>query len=56
MWCRNLTILFSNDTDAFNSVDNFIPGKMSELGIGYDQLQKVNPRIIHASVSGELNK
>lgn len=29
-----------------------MPGKMDELGIGYDQLQKVNPRLIHAAVSG----
>ncbi|KAJ5666616.1 hypothetical protein N7462_011025 [Penicillium macrosclerotiorum] len=33
-------------------VDNFIPGKMEELGIGYRQLCDVNPSIIHASVSG----
>lgn len=33
-------------------VDNFIPGKMDELGIGYAKLREVNPSIIHASISG----
>ena len=33
-------------------VENFIPGKMDELGIGYDALKAVNPRIIFASISG----
>ncbi|EFW13661.1 hypothetical protein D8B26_002590 [Coccidioides posadasii str. Silveira] len=33
-------------------VDNFVPGKMDQLGIGYDTLSKVNPSIIHASISG----
>jgi hypothetical protein len=36
-----------------SSVDNFVPGKLTELGIGYEQLREVNPRIIHASVSGK---
>ena len=34
------------------SVDNFIPGKMDEMGIGYDTLSKLNPKLIHASISG----
>jgi succinate---hydroxymethylglutarate CoA-transferase len=33
-------------------VENFRPGTMEKLGIGYEVLSKVNPRIIHASVSG----
>ncbi|PHH88544.1 hypothetical protein CDD83_7411 [Cordyceps sp. RAO-2017] len=33
-------------------IDNFIPGKMEELGIGYEQLSGVNPSVIHASISG----
>lgn len=34
-------------------IDNFVPGKMDELGIGYDALSKANPSIIHASISGD---
>ncbi|RFU26559.1 hypothetical protein B7463_g9776, partial [Scytalidium lignicola] len=30
-------------------IDNFIPGKMDELGIGFDTVSKVNSRLIHAS-------
>lgn len=33
-------------------VENFRPGKMEELGLGYDDVRKVNPRIIYASISG----
>ena len=33
-------------------VDNFRPGTMEKLNIGYDTLKKVNPKIIHASLSG----
>jgi hypothetical protein len=35
-------------------VDNFVPGKMEELGMGYEKLRSINPSIIHASVSGLL--
>ena len=33
-------------------VENFKPGTMEKLGLGYDVLKKVNPRIIYASISG----
>ncbi|KAL4804650.1 CoA-transferase family III domain-containing protein [Aspergillus unguis] len=33
-------------------VDNFIPGKLEELGLGFDVFKEVNPAIIHASISG----
>lgn len=33
-------------------VENFRPGTLARLGLGYDELQKVNPRIILASISG----
>ena len=31
--------------------ENFRPGTMDRLGIGYDAVKKVNPRIIFASIS-----
>jgi succinate--hydroxymethylglutarate CoA-transferase len=34
------------------SVENFIPGKLDKLGLGYDVLKTVNPSIILASISG----
>ena len=33
-------------------VENFRPGVMDRLGIEYESLKKVNPRIIYASISG----
>jgi succinate--hydroxymethylglutarate CoA-transferase len=34
-------------------VDNFIPGKLEEFGLGYEVFRQTNPSIIHASISGE---
>lgn len=33
-------------------VENFKPGVMAKLGLGYEDLKKVNPRIIYCSISG----
>ncbi len=33
-------------------VENFRPGTMERLGLGFDQLQQISPRLICASVSG----
>ncbi|KAF2485809.1 CoA-transferase [Neohortaea acidophila] len=33
-------------------VENFIPGAADRLGIGYEALAKLNPRLIYASLSG----
>ena len=33
-------------------VENFRPGVMERLGLGYDTLAEINPRIIYASISG----
>lgn len=33
-------------------VENFRPGTMEKLGLGYDKLKCVHPRLIYASVSG----
>lgn len=32
--------------------ENFTPGTMERLGLGYEELCKVNPKIIYASISG----
>jgi formyl-CoA transferase len=32
--------------------ENFRPGTMEKLGVGYEELKKVNPRIIYAAISG----
>lgn len=33
-------------------VENFIPGKLEKLGLGYSQCQELNPGIIYTSISG----
>ena len=33
-------------------VENFKPGVMKKLGIGYEELKEINPRIIYAAISG----
>jgi len=32
--------------------ENFLPGTMAKLGIGYEYLREINPRMIYAAVSG----
>ena len=33
-------------------IENYRPGVMDRLGLGYEELRQVNPRIIYAAVSG----
>lgn len=33
-------------------VENFRPGVMDRLGIGYDELKKINPKIVYCAISG----
>ena len=32
--------------------ENFRPGVMGRLGLGYDELSQINPRLVYASISG----
>ena len=38
--------------DADIVMENFRPGVMDKLGLGYEELSKINPGIIYASISG----
>ncbi|KAJ5813673.1 uncharacterized protein N7503_000423 [Penicillium pulvis] len=47
---REIILDLAKECDVM--VNNFIPGKVEQLGIGYDVISKVNPRIIYGSISG----
>ena len=33
-------------------IENFSPGTMDRIGLGYEKLKEVNPRIVDAAISG----
>ncbi|KAF9182021.1 hypothetical protein BGZ50_005191 [Haplosporangium sp. Z 11] len=33
-------------------VENYVPGKLDEMGLGYKQLSALNPRLIYTSITG----
>jgi succinate--hydroxymethylglutarate CoA-transferase len=34
-------------------VENYLPGKLEKMGLGYEQLKEINPKLIYASITGE---
>ena len=40
------------DGDIDVMIENFVPGATDRLGLGYEHLSKLNPRLIYASISG----
>lgn len=59
---RSMTLNFKRkeEVDVFREmvknadvvVENYRPGTMEKFGIGYDELKKINPKIIYAACSG----
>jgi crotonobetainyl-CoA:carnitine CoA-transferase CaiB-like acyl-CoA transferase len=47
---RDIALRLAAEADVF--VENFKPGTIARLGLGYDALRAVNPRIIALSLSG----
>jgi hypothetical protein len=33
-------------------VENYVPGKLSEMGLGYEDIEKIAPHIIYCSITG----
>jgi formyl-CoA transferase len=47
---RNVALKLVQQSDVL--LENFRPGVMESLGMGYEQLRKINPRLIYASITG----
>src|SRR3972149_12342450 len=47
---RNLAVRLARQCDIL--VENFRPGVMEALGLGYEQLQEVNSRLVYCSITG----
>ncbi|EXJ71208.1 uncharacterized protein A1O5_06202 [Cladophialophora psammophila CBS 110553] len=47
---RDIFLRLARQADVV--IDNFRPGALERLRLGYDTLSELNPRIIHASVTG----
>lgn len=33
-------------------IENFIPGKLDEMDVGYEKLSKLNPKLIYCAITG----
>lgn len=33
-------------------IENYIPGKLAKLGLGYKTISKINPSLIYCSITG----
>lgn len=38
--------------DGWGKVENYVPGKLKELGLSYEICAKINPKLIYASITG----
>lgn len=47
---REVVLKLTDGCDIF--LENYRPGTMESLGIGYDDVRAANPRIVYASISG----
>jgi crotonobetainyl-CoA:carnitine CoA-transferase CaiB-like acyl-CoA transferase len=47
---RELLLRMARDADIV--IENYRPGAMKRLGLGYEELKQVNPRLVYTSISG----
>lgn len=47
---RQIIYKLAKESDVF--IENFRTGTMEKLGLGYEKLKEINPRIIYCSISG----
>lgn len=39
-------------SDVF--VENYVPGKLAEMGLGYQDIKKIAPHLVYCSITGTL--
>jgi formyl-CoA transferase/CoA:oxalate CoA-transferase len=47
---KEIVLKLAKEADVL--VENFVPGSMDRLGLGYEVLSQLNPRIVYCSISG----
>jgi len=47
---RKLILDLAKSCDVL--VENFLPGKLAEIGLGWDDIRAVNPKLVYCSISG----
>jgi crotonobetainyl-CoA:carnitine CoA-transferase CaiB-like acyl-CoA transferase len=47
---RELLLRMAKDADIL--IENYRPGAMKRLGLGYDDLKEINPQLVYTSISG----
>ena len=47
---RELLLRMAKDADIL--IENYRPGAMTRLGLGYEVLKEINPRLVYTSISG----
>jgi len=35
-------------------VENFVPGKLASMGLGWEDCKRINPRLVYASITGAM--
>ncbi|KAK9695812.1 hypothetical protein K7432_012788 [Basidiobolus ranarum] len=49
---QGLEIIHRLAKEADVLVENYVPGTLDRLGLGYEELSKLNPKLIYASITG----
>src|SRR4030043_2102925 len=47
---KEIVLKLAKEADVL--MENFVPGAMDRLGLGYEALSQLNPRIVYFSISG----
>jgi crotonobetainyl-CoA:carnitine CoA-transferase CaiB-like acyl-CoA transferase len=47
---KEIALKLAGEADVL--VENFLPGSMDRLGLGYESISRINPRIVYCSISG----